>query len=81
MLIFLSSPEDMLIDFRERGREEEEREGEKHQGEKETSISFPVLIREGTCNLGMYPGWESNPLCFSLQDDAPTEPHWPRLLY
>ena len=34
MGFFLSSPKDMLIGFRERGREEE-REGEKHQCVKE----------------------------------------------
>ena len=38
VFIFLLSPEDMLIDFRERGREGE-REGEKHQSVASCSCS------------------------------------------
>ena len=39
LFFFQSSHEDMLIDFRERGREGE-REGKKHLHEKKTSISY-----------------------------------------
>ena len=34
-------------------------------------------IGDQTCNLGMYPDGELNPRPFGLQDDAPSEPHWP----
>ena len=45
------SPEDMLIDFRERGRE----------GEKYQSVTSCIHPNQGlNLHLGMYPDWESN---------------------
>ena len=54
---FKSSPEDMFIDFRERGRERE-----KHWCEKETLIGC----------LPYTPQPKSNPQPFSLRVDSPT---------
>ena len=50
LFYFLSSPEDMPIDFRERGREEE-----KHRCEKETSVASPTcLTGDWTHNPGIH---------------------------
>ena len=63
----LSSPEDLLIDFRERGREGE-REGEKHR--PFASRKHPTGDR--TYNLDLCPDREPNPRPFGLGDYAPT---------
>ena len=79
-LFFLSSPEDMVVDFRERGRKGE-REGEKHRCERDTSIGcllYLSLLWDRTCNLGTCPGQESNPRRFGYgMTFQSTEPHWP----
>ena len=67
-IIFLSSLEDMVIDFRERGREEER--------QRERNIHpLPLICAPTwgwTCNPGMCPDWESNPQPSGLWEDAPT---------
>ena len=61
MFFFLSSPEDMLIDFGEKGREVE-----KHQ-----SVAFHMLpTRDWTNNPGMCSDRE--PVTFQFMNDAPT---------
>ena len=67
-LIFLSSPKDMLIDFRERGREK--------------NINWLPFIgamtRDWTRNPGMCPDGELNPRTFDLwANTQPTEIHQP----
>ena len=74
---FKSSPEDMFIDFRARGRG---REGRRER-ERETLISgrnidqlppIYALTRDQTCNLGMCPDQGSNLQPSGVQDIAPT---------
>ena len=72
ILFFLSSPEDMLIDFRER------REG-KGRTERNTDVRDIDQLPDActpaenwTCNLGMCPDWESNLWLLGLWNDAPT---------
>ena len=71
---FSSSPEDILIDLRERGRE-----GENHQYKREALIGCLLLCTwtmDWTLNLDICPHWELNPqpsgLWLNLQA---TEPH------
>ena len=58
---FFLSPEDMLIDFKDRGREEE-RGGERETTEINTDW-LPVICAQTTdqsYNLGMCPDWALN---------------------
>ena len=71
-LFIYSSPEDMLLNFRERGREGET-EGETHRCERETSVGLPFMhtpTRDQTRNLGMCPDWELNPQPFGVWGNA-----------
>ena len=64
LFLFLSSPRDFLIDFRQRG------------GRERNIDRLPLvrhLARDQTCNLGLCPHRESNPWPFSLQDNTPTK--------
>ena len=80
-----SSPKDMFMDLRERGRE---RQTDKA---RETSMwewnidllpySHTCPNWDGTCNLGMCPDQGWNPQPFGVWDDAPTNcTTWPGLL-
>ena len=54
-------------------REKKDREREKHS-------LVAILMRDGTCNLGMSSDQESSPRPLHLWDDTPTNwPHWPGL--
>ena len=77
-----SSPEDMLIDFRERGREGERERKKIDVGEKHDQLPLIcALMGDGTCNLGMCPDWELNPRPYSLLDVAPaSQPQRPGLM-
>lgn len=64
LIYFLSSFEDMLINFRERGR----------KGERETEIPMwerNIMTQDQTQNLGMCPNKELNLQPFDTQDYAP----------
>ena len=72
-LFFLSSPEDMLIDFREKGRG---RETERNidMRERHLLFAFCTLPHQGpNPNWDMYPNWELNPWPFSLWDKTPSK--------
>ena len=64
--VLFPSPEDMLIDFRERGRD----------GKRERNIDWLLLAHaltgDKTCNPGTCPDLNSNLQPFGLQNDAST---------
>ena len=77
VFIYLPSPEDMLTDFRVRGRERE-KEGEKYERKRLPFVGAPT--GDLTLNPGMCTDQESNPQPLGLWDDPrPTEPHQPGL--
>ena len=75
VIYLFSLPEDMLIDFREKGRAGEI-EGEKHRCQRETLIiRFCLCVGatgDRTCNPGMFPDWELNWQPSGLWDAAST---------
>ena len=73
---YKSSPRDMLIDLRERGREGE-REGKKHR-----SAASCLCPDQGTNLQPRHVPWPGiEPWPFGLEEDTPTEPQWPGLEY
>ena len=79
-IIFLPSPEDMFIDFREREREGE-REEEKHGCERETSIScllyVPQLVMEPATLACALTGNQTHSCSVYRTTLQPSEPHRP----
>ena len=72
-LIYISffkktSPKDMFIAFRERGK------GRSRERQTDIDQLLPICAptRDQTCNLGMCPDQESNPQPLGAQDNTPT---------
>lgn len=63
----------------EERREEEGRDGERRGGTDMDQL--PPYVRDGTCNLAVFPDWEFNGETFGVWGDAPiNRVTWPGLL-
>ena len=73
----LPSPEDMVVDFREK---REEREREVCMGERNVDLLHPArtLLADRICNLHMCPDWDrtGNLLLYRKTLQTPEQPGW-----